>query len=69
MIDKEAPTDARITGPNEQEKKAHEKKVIVQQQLLSANCAAIPSGLIERELFVDTVKGAAYISHKRCEQW
>ncbi len=57
-IDKVAPTDARIliTGENGTGKELvarwlHEKSNRSQQQLIEVNCAAIPSELIESELF------------------
>lgn len=64
MIDKVAPTDARvlITGPNGSGKELvahwiHEKSVRSKSPLIEVNCAAIPSELIESELF-GHVKGA-----------
>ncbi|MBX2962609.1 MAG: sigma-54-dependent Fis family transcriptional regulator [Cyclobacteriaceae bacterium] len=58
MIDKVAPTDARvlITGPNGSGKELvarqlHEKSKRAEHQLIEVNCAAIPSELIESELF------------------
>ena len=64
MIDKVAETDARvlITGPNGTGKELvahnlHEKSNRVQFPLIEVNCAAIPSELIESELF-GHVKGA-----------
>ena len=58
MIDKVAPTDARvlITGPNGSGKELvarwiHEKSKRVNSPLIEVNCAAIPSELIESELF------------------
>jgi transcriptional regulator with GAF, ATPase, and Fis domain len=58
MIDKVAQTDARvlITGPNGTGKELvahqlHEKKVNANYPLIEVNCAAIPSELIESELF------------------
>jgi len=57
-IDKVAPTDARIliTGENGTGKELvarwlHEKSQRVQKPLIEVNCAAIPSELIESELF------------------
>jgi two-component system nitrogen regulation response regulator NtrX len=57
-IDKVAPTDARIliTGENGTGKELvarwlHEKSLRVQKPLIEVNCAAIPSELIESELF------------------
>lgn len=64
MIDKVAPTDARvlITGPNGTGKELvahqlHEKSERSASPLIEVNCAAIPSELIESELF-GHVKGA-----------
>lgn len=64
MIDKVAQTDARvlITGPNGTGKELvahqlHEKSNRSQQAIIEVNCAAIPSELIESELF-GHVKGA-----------
>jgi DNA-binding NtrC family response regulator len=58
MIDKVAPTDARvlITGPNGSGKELvarqiHEKSNRSKGQFIEVNCAAIPSELIESELF------------------
>lgn len=58
MIDKVAPTDARvlITGPNGSGKELvarqlHEKSKRSERTLIEVNCAAIPSELIESELF------------------
>lgn len=58
MIDKVAPTDARvlITGPNGSGKELvaksiHEKSKRSDGPLVEVNCAAIPSELIESELF------------------
>ena len=58
MIDKVAPTDARvlITGPNGSGKELvarhlHEKSNRSKFELVEVNCAAIPSELIESELF------------------
>lgn len=58
MIDKVAPTDARvlITGPNGSGKELvarqiHEKSGRAKKPLIEVNCAAIPSELIESELF------------------
>lgn len=64
MIDKVAPTDARvlITGPNGTGKELvahqlHEKSERSAAPIIEVNCAAIPSELIESELF-GHVKGA-----------
>jgi len=64
MIEKVAPTDARvlITGPNGTGKELvahqlHEKSERAAYPLIEVNCAAIPSELIESELF-GHVKGA-----------
>jgi len=64
MIEKVAPTDARvlITGPNGTGKELvahqlHEKSERVNAPIIEVNCAAIPSELIESELF-GHVKGA-----------
>jgi two-component system nitrogen regulation response regulator NtrX len=64
MIDKVAPTRARvlITGPNGTGKELvahqiHQKSERSKQTLVEVNCAAIPSELIESELF-GHVKGA-----------
>lgn len=64
MIDKVAPTEARvlITGPNGTGKELvahqlHEKSERADFPLIEVNCAAIPSELIESELF-GHVKGA-----------
>ena len=64
MIDKVAPTDARvlITGPNGTGKELvahqlHEKSDRSSAAIIEVNCAAIPSELIESELF-GHVKGA-----------
>ncbi len=58
MIDKVAPTDARvlITGPNGTGKELvarslHEKSTRAKNAFVEVNCAAIPSELIESELF------------------
>src|SRR5690606_17495239 len=63
-VDKHAETDARvlITGPNGTGKELvahnlHEKSNRSQYPLIEVNCAAIPSELIESELF-GHVKGA-----------
>lgn len=64
VIDKVAPTDARvlITGPNGSGKELvahqlHEKSNRSKSVLIEVNCAAIPSELIESELF-GHVKGS-----------
>ena len=64
MIDKVAPTEARVlvTGPNGTGKELvahqlHEKSERASFPLIEVNCAAIPSELIENELF-GHVKGA-----------
>ena len=64
MIDKVAPTDARvlITGPNGTGKELvahqlHERSERSNAAIIEVNCAAIPSELIESELF-GHVKGA-----------
>jgi len=64
MIDKVAPTEARvlITGPNGTGKELvahqiHEKSQRANATLIEVNCAAIPAELIESELF-GHVKGA-----------
>jgi two-component system nitrogen regulation response regulator NtrX len=64
MINKVAPTDARvlITGPNGSGKELvahwlHQKGTRVKESFIEVNCAAIPSELIESELF-GHVKGA-----------
>ena len=64
LIDKVAPTDARvlITGPNGTGKELvahqlHEKSERSSAPIIEVNCAAIPSELIESELF-GHVKGA-----------
>ncbi|GGB75457.1 Fis family transcriptional regulator [Flavobacterium suaedae] len=64
MIDKVAPTDARvlITGPNGTGKELvahwlHQKSERSSSPFIEVNCAAIPSELIESELF-GHVKGA-----------
>ncbi len=73
MIEKVAPTDARvlITGPNGTGKELvahwlHEKSQRSSGALVEVNCAAIPSELIESELF-GHVKGAFTSANKERE--
>jgi DNA-binding NtrC family response regulator len=71
MIDKVAPTDARIfiTGPNGTGKelvahRIHEQSKRCKAPFIEVNCAAIPSELIESELFGHE-KGSFTSAHKQ----
>jgi DNA-binding NtrC family response regulator len=71
MIDKVAPTDARvlITGPNGTGKelvahRIHEQSNRCKSPFIEVNCAAIPSELIESELFGHE-KGSFTSAHKQ----
>ena len=71
MIDRVAPTDARVlvTGPNGTGKELvarqlHEKSLRSSMPFIEVNCAAIPSELIESELFGHE-KGSFTSAHKQ----